>query len=360
VSSEKYTSEQEKGKWMRAAAITGVGHVEVLDQPVPSAQDDLVVVKVLAVPMCTESKQRKSGRISTALGHEAAGIVVDAGTSHRVAVGDRVVVMPNFACGKCALCLAGDHIYCQNQRDVLAETGQSFGTATYAEYLIKPDWLLVPVPDDVPLVHAALACCGLGPSFTAAQRTRVDALGAFVVSGCGPVGLGAVIQGVTRKARTIAIEAHPYRAQLALALGAERVIDPMTSNVPDEVRSLVPDGADAAIETSGAPTAASAVAQSLRVGGRMGIVSWGNDIALPPLPPLGIGVYGCWHWNHQRHTDEMFSIIRSASALLDTFITHIMPLEAVSEAMDLQDTGNCGKVILLPHGEFPNEGLKFT
>jgi threonine dehydrogenase-like Zn-dependent dehydrogenase len=331
----------------------------MLDQHVPSAHGDLVVVKVLAVPMCTEFKQRSSGRESNAIGHEAAGVVVDAGTSHRVSVGDRVVVMPNFACGKCSLCLAGDHIYCPNQRDVLAETGQSYGTATYAEYLIKPDWLLVPVPDDIPLIHAALACCGLGPSFTAAQRTRVNALGTLVVSGCGPVGLGAVIQGRVRDARTIAIESHPFRARLALALGAERVIDPTASTVPDEVRVSLPDGADSAIETSGAPTAASALAQSLRVKGRMGIVSWGNDITLPPLPPLGIAVYGCWHWNHQQHTDEMFSVIRAASPLLDTFITHVMPLEAVSDAMDLQDSGNCGKVILLPHGEIPDEGLTF-
>ena len=32
-------------------------------------------------------------------------------------------------------------------------------------------------------------------------------------------------------------------------------------------------------------------------------------------------------------------------------ITHVMPLEDVPGAMDLQDAGGCGKVRLLPHGE---------
>jgi L-iditol 2-dehydrogenase len=342
---------------MRAAAITGIGRVVVREQPQPSAEGDLVVVKVLAAPMCTEFKQRNSGRISDAIGHEAAGIVVDAGTSDRVAVGDRVVVMPNYACGDCPLCLAGDHIYCPNQRDVLVETGQHYGTATYAQYLLKPDWLLVPVPDDIPLVRAALACCGLGPTLTASDRTRVGALGYHVVSGCGPVGLGAVIHAKVRGASTIVIESQPYRARLALALGASWIINPTKANVPEEIRQLVSAGAHSAIETSGAPTAATALALSLRVHGRMGVVSWGNDVALPPLPPLGISVHGCWHWNHQRDAERMFDTIRLAGDLLDKFVTHIMPLEEVSSAMDLQDSGDCGKVLLLPNGEVESEGL---
>jgi L-iditol 2-dehydrogenase len=342
---------------MRAAAITRVGRVEVHDQPVPTAHRDLVVVKVLASPMCTEFKQRKEGRKSEALGHEAAGVVVDAGTSSRVSVGDRVVVMPNFACGKCALCLAGDHIYCPNQRDVLAETGQTSGKGTYAQYLIKPDWLLVPIPDDISMAHAALACCGLGPSLTASQRIRVDSMGTLVVSGCGPVGLGAIIHGKVRGALTIGIESHPYRAQLARELGADWIVDPTRSNVSADIHQSLVGGADFAIETSGAPTAAAALAESLKVHGRLGVVSWGNEITVPPLPPLGISIYGCWHWNHQRYTAEMFNIISLAGALLDKFVTHIMALEDVSAAMDLQDSGNCGKVILLPNGEVPEEGL---
>jgi L-iditol 2-dehydrogenase len=342
---------------MDAVAITGVGEVVLRDQPIPAAKGDLVVVKILAAPMCTEFKQRRAGEKADALGHEAAGIVVDAGSSTRVAVGDRVVVMPNFACGVCDLCLAGEHIYCPNQRAVLAETGQSFGTATYAQYVLKPDWLLVPVPDDISLLHASLTCCGLGPSLTATQRTHVGPFDSVLISGCGPVGLGAVVHANVRGARILAVESNPFRTELAKALGAELVIDPMTSDVPLKVRAATSRGVDAAIETSGAPTAARTLAKSLRVGGHMAVVSWGNAVDLPPLAPLGISVHGCWHWNHQRYAEEMWSTVRAAGVLLDVFITNVMPMSAVGKAMDLQDAGTCGKVILLPNGEAGHEGL---
>ena len=307
--------------------------------------------------MCTEFKARRAGDSADALGHEAAGVVVDAGSSTRVAAGDRVVVMPLYACGVCDLCLAGEHIYCPNQRDVLAETGQSFGTATYAQYILKPDWLLVPVPNDISLLHASLACCGLGPSLTATQRTHVEPLKSILISGCGPVGLGAVVHAKVRGARILAVESHLFRAGLAQALGAELVIDPMTSDVPLEVRAVMSRGVDAGVETSGAPTAARALAESIRVRGRMAVLSWGNDVNLPPLVPLGISVYACWHWNHQRYAEEMWSTIRAAGSLLDVFITNVMPMTAVAEAMDLQDAGACGKIILLPNGEVADEEL---
>jgi threonine dehydrogenase-like Zn-dependent dehydrogenase len=335
---------------MTTAAVTGPGRVEIRDQERPAAKGDLVVVQILVAPMCTENKQRRTGDPNETLGHEAAGVVVDAGTSQRVKNGDRVVVMPHYGCGACEFCLAGDYMYCRSQRDVLAETGQSYGTATYAQYILKQDWLLLPVPDDIPLTHAAFACCGLGPSFTAAERTRVDALTTLVVSGCGPVGLGAVVHGVTRGARVLAIESHPYRAALARKLGVEEVIDPRGGEVAARLHELTRGtGADVGIETSGAPRAAWALAESLRPRGRMGIIAWGNDVELPPLVPRGLDIYGCWHWDHRRYASRMWETIRKGGSLLDMMLTHIMPLEDVSAAMDLQDEGECGKVFLLPN-----------
>jgi len=339
---------------MRAAAITAPGRVEVVEQVRPHAAGDLVVVKVLVAPMCTEFKNRKAGVVSQSVGHEGAGVVVDAGTSHRVRVGDRVVVMPHYGCGFCIECTSGDHMHCQNQRDVLGETGQPHGTGGYAEYVLKPDWLLAPVPEDVSLKHAALTCCGLGPTFAALQRMHVGALDTLLVSGCGPVGLGAVIQGVVRGARVLAVETHPYRARLASELGAERVINPLTEDVAAVVHELTGGvGADAGVETSGAPTAARTLALSARRRGQLCFISW-NDIELPALVPLGLTLHGIWHWNHLTMAPAMWATVRKAGALLDAQVTHVVPLADVAAAMDLQDTGACGKVFLLPHG--PVEG----
>jgi threonine dehydrogenase-like Zn-dependent dehydrogenase len=278
-------------------------------------------------------------------------VVVDPGDSTRVAVGDRVVVMPQYGCGVCWLCTAGDHIHCPDQRDVLAETGSAYGTATYAQYVLKPDWLLLPVPDDIPLRHAALTCCGLGPTFTATSRTRTGALDTALVSGCGPVGLGAVVNAAVRGARVIALEINPFRAKLAETLGAEAIVDPTAPDAVDQIRALTRGrGVDVAIETSGAPVAARLVTEASRRLGRIAIVAWGNDVTFPPLVPLGVEIHGCWHWNHQRYAAGMWSVVRQAGVRLDAMVTHEFPLERVADAMDLQDGGDCGKVFLLPNG----------
>jgi L-iditol 2-dehydrogenase len=43
-------------------------------------------------------------------------------------------------------------------------------------------------------------------------------------------------------------------------------------------------------------------------------------------------------------------VIRRAGARLDTLITHRFALDRVQEAWELQLTGACGKVLLLPNG----------
>jgi threonine dehydrogenase-like Zn-dependent dehydrogenase len=178
----------------------------------------------------------------------------------------------------------------------------------------------------------------------------VNCLDTLLVSGCGPVGLGAIAQGVVRGARVLAVETHPYRAELARSLGAERVLNPLNEDVVISVRLEAQGrGVDAAIDTSGAPSAAATLARSLRARGRLSFVAWGNEITLPPVVPLGLDIYGCWHWNHQTMAPLMWETVRKASKSLDQMITHRFALDEVAAAMDVQDTGECGKIFLLPH-----------
>jgi L-iditol 2-dehydrogenase len=131
------------------------------------------------------------------------------------------------------------------------------------------------------------------------------------------------------------------------------VFDPTQEDVPEAVHALTGGrGADAGLETSGAPRGAHTLALTLRPRARMTVVAWTGDILLPPLVPIGLELSGVWHWNSLRDEDRMWTTVRKARSLLDVLVTHVMPLEDVSAAMDLQDAGECGKVLLLPHGEF--------
>lgn len=124
---------------MKVVCITGVRRCDLAQRPVPHAAGSLAVVKILAAPMCTEHRAYAAGQPTDCLGHEAAGEVVAVAQSGPVRVGDRVVVMPQYPCGTCFLCRRGDFIHCQHPRDVRAATGNVTGTATYAQYLVKPD-----------------------------------------------------------------------------------------------------------------------------------------------------------------------------------------------------------------------------
>ena len=241
---------------MNVVAITGERQSEIVQRPDPQPKGDVSVVKILAAPMCTEYKGYASGQLGDRLGHEAAGEVVAVDRQSKSKVGDRVVVMPLSGCGRCALCVSGDYIHCQQSIDVLAATGSEAGRATYAQYVLKPEWLLLPVPEDLSTIHAAMACCGLGPTFGAMQRMAVDSMDTVLITGMGPVGLGGVINGTLRHARVIVVESHPFRAKLARTLGAAAVIDPGDPQALQQIMDLTGGlGVDKALDCSGAAAA---------------------------------------------------------------------------------------------------------
>jgi L-iditol 2-dehydrogenase len=96
---------------VKQVAIVGDRRATLVEVPEPQPKDDWAVVKVHAAPMCAEYKAFVSGGKAERLGHEAAGEVAAIAQPGRVRVGDRVVVMPQYPCGKCPLCVAGDYIH---------------------------------------------------------------------------------------------------------------------------------------------------------------------------------------------------------------------------------------------------------
>ena len=334
---------------MKVVAITGKRACEIVERPEPRIKGDFVKVAIRSAPMCTEWHAYRDGGVGDSLGHEAAGEVVEVAQPGSVAVGNRVVVMPMHGCGKCSLCLSGEHIHCQDQVDPYKFCDSQTGRATYAQYCIKQDWLLVPIPEDMSYDHASMACCGLGPTFNAMQQMSVNALDTVLISGLGAVGLGAVVNALCRGARVIALESNEYRTLLAKALGVEAVIDPRDEHALDRVLELTDGrGADKSVETSSAETAPAFLVQATRRKGHVSSVGWGGPMMARDIVGKGLTVHGIWHWNHYRDAEAMFRTIRQSRAMLDRVITHVFRMRDVKKAWELQLTGNCGKIILHP------------
>ena len=102
---------------MKKAVIFGNQKAGTVDAPDPKPKEDWVVVKVHASAMCTEYKRFAAGRNVDIIGHEGAGEVSAVAQPGHVGVGDRVIILPGYPCGKCEFCLSGDYSYCENRVD---------------------------------------------------------------------------------------------------------------------------------------------------------------------------------------------------------------------------------------------------
>ncbi len=322
------------------------------------AKDNWVVIKVHVAPMCTEYKAFASGVGHYAIGHEAAGEVVEVAQPCRVKVGDRVVAMPMNACGQCALCLSGDYIHCHDGIDFAALHGRSDGIGTMAQYLLKQDWMLLPIPEGMSYEHAAMACCGLGPTFGAFQAMGVDRHDTVLITGLGPVGLGGVINARYRGARVIGVDSNAYRASLALELGTEAVVNPMDSGALQQILDLTSDGrgVDKAVDCSGAVAAHRLCIDAARRRGQVAFVGeCSDDTPLRISSDMirkGLTLVGSWHFN-LADTPRMMQLIGKVGGQLDKLITHRFPLADIQNAWETQLSGQCGKVILQPwEGEY--------
>lgn len=327
------------------------GDVSLRQVPTPQARDNWVVVKVHAAPMCTEYKTYKAGGSSEFLGHEAAGEVVDVAQPGRVKVGDRVVVMPTYPCGTCDLCVSGDFIHCEHGPDVQAFMGSREGTGTYTQYLVKQDFLLPKIPDGMSYERGSLACCALGPSFGAFSLMGVSAFDTVLITGLGPVGMGAVVNARFRNARVIAVESHPWRMERALTMGAEAVLDPRDPATLPRIKELTRGvGVDCALDCSGTVPAQRLCIDATRRKGKVAFVGECSDpleIRISPdMIRKGLTLIGSWHYNINLFPKILQVIERSP--LLDLLVSNVMPMREVKQAFDLQLTGESSKIILQP------------
>ena len=333
---------------MLVGAKLGKEKAGVVEKPDPAAKNEFVVVKIHVAPTCTEYHGFHGEGESSSLGHEAAGEVVEVAQPGKVEVGDRVVVMPHYPCGKCALCLSGEYIHCGNSCDMGELFGPGAATATYAQYVLKQDWLLLPIPDGMSYDHASMACCGLGPTFNAMKLMNVGPFDTVLITGMGPVGLGGVINARYRGARVIAVESQPYRAGLAKTLGAEAVVNPKDEDAVEQVMALTGGlGVDKSVDTSGSAAAKPFLISAARSKGHVSFVGWGGEVDAGTIIGKGLTVHGAWHYN-LGDSPAMMQLIADVGGQLDKLITHTFPMTDLQEAWELQCTGNCGKVLLHP------------
>jgi L-iditol 2-dehydrogenase len=337
---------------MKQAMVTGLRGASVTEVPEPIPKENWVKVKVLAAPLNTDTGDGGEEEEFGGRNHAAAGEVVEVAQPCRVRPGDRVVVQPGLACGRCEWCLSGHFIHCSNGVDFEAFTGSASGGVALAHYLLKPDWLLLPIPEDIPYELAVLAVGGVGPSFAACEAMAIGAFETVLVIGLGPVGLGGVVNAVFRGARVVAVESNPYRARLAQELGAEMVWNPAERDCLEAIREMTEGrGVDACLECSGTPEGQSLCGEAARIRGQIAFVgeSPSSSISLAisrHLRRKGLRLHGIWHYPIPAFP-RVLQVIRD-SPVIGKMITHLFSLDEIPKALETQAGGQCGQILVRP------------
>jgi threonine dehydrogenase-like Zn-dependent dehydrogenase len=341
---------------MKVVELTERRRCELRSKPLPRIRGSYVLLKIHVAPMCNEHHAyaafdfRDRNRPDS-LGHEAAGEVVEAGPGSRFRPGDRVVALSGYPCGRCDICGSGAYAHCPTPVNPLDECNSESGECCFAQYMIKADRLLLPIPDDMSYEHAAMACCGLGATFTALENMRVGSTDTLLVTGLGPVGLGAIINAVMRGTRVIAAGRSPARTELARRLGALAVIDPRDPDAVAQLRALTGGrGVDCAVECSAAPMYQRLALDAVARRGRVTFLGESGELPFHvdrDLIQKGVTLMGSLDL-YLEHATPMMRLIARASSLIDAFITHRLPLSRIAEGWELQLRGECGKIVLYP------------
>lgn len=336
---------------MKQATVSGERQVAFVDLPDPEPKADWALVKVNASALCTEYKAYLAGRKLPIMGHEGVGEVVAVAQPGPVEVGDRVVILPQYPCGKCALCMAGDYVYCEDNYDYKAFNGSLSGSGTFAHYTLKPAWLLPKIPDDMSYAQATMAIDGIGASFGGFQAINVNSLDTVLITGLGPVGLGAIANARYRNARVIGIEPAPWRAERAREMGAEAVLDPRDPDILDQIRALTDGrGVDCAVDCSGRVDAERLCIDATRRRGRVAFVGeCGDDLAIRVSPDMirkGLTIAGSWLYNRADYPKVM-QVIKE-SPLIGLLISHEMPMSQIQDAFEILAKGESAKIVVDP------------
>ncbi|GAA4978631.1 zinc-binding dehydrogenase [Kineococcus glutinatus] len=343
---------------MRAAYLPGGRRVDLreVDTPVPGPGQ--VLVRVRASTICgSDIRAIYREHLGTGAeayqgvvgGHEPAGEVVEVGPGCRErAVGDRVVVYHISGCGLCRECRRGYQISCTGSGRAGYGWQRDGG---HADFVLAEERDLLPLPDALTFVDGAIVACGGATAYEALRRAEVSGDDSVLVTGLGPVGqLVGLFARAHGSGLVVGTDPSPQRRRAALDLGAVHVaLDPGDAAGLGEVLG---EGADVAVDASGAGPAQLQALELTRRWGRTVLVGEGGRLSVDVSEVIihkQLTVHGSWVASTWRTADLLERLPRWG-VHPEVVVTHRFGLDEVARAYEVADSAAGGKVAVLPHG----------
>lgn len=344
-------------KTMQAIVKTHPGAgMELREMPIPEFGPRDVLIKVRATSICGtdlhilhwDAWAAERIKPPIIVGHEFCGDIVQVGKDvTQVKVGDFVSAESHIVDGTCDLCRTGNGHICRNTRIIGVDRDGCF-----AEYIAMPAENVWIDPPDMPAEIAALQE-NFGNAVHTALATPLVAR-KVLMTGCGPVGLMTILVARAAGARSIYVsDVSEYRLNLAKKLGVNLAVNVKTQDLRDIIlKETDGEGVDVLLEMSGAPSAIrdgfdllkkGGVAVLLGLPGKPLEFDLGNLVILKGITVHGIAGRRLWEtWYEAR------GLIRSGAVDLAPIVTHKFKLEEFVQAFAAMESGNSGKVVMIP------------
>jgi propanol-preferring alcohol dehydrogenase len=301
---------------MKAAIVTDFRKpLEIQDLAIPEPGHGEVLVRIDCTGLCHTDIHAAHGDWPVKPtppfipGHEGIGWIEKLGegvTARKI--GDRVAIAwLGYACGECRYCNDGRETLCIHQQN----SGYSIN-GTFAEYAVVAAAFATPVPDGIPSRDAAPLTCAGVTTYKAIKVAHVMPAETVAVFGVGGLGHLALQYARIAGAFVIAVDVEDHKLAMATELGADHVVNALTSDPVDAIQAL--GGADVAVALAASPASFDQAYRSLRRGGRLVCVALPAGDAAMNIPIFdtvlnGKTVYG--------------SIVGTRNDLADVYALHV-------------------------------------
>ena len=330
---------------MKAVVLNAINDLALTEvsRPIPTAGQSLV--KILACGICGTDRHIYKGEYPSAkpviLGHEFGGVIEEVGPGSKFKVGDLVSVDPNIICGECVDCKAKRTAFCPS----LTALGVNINGGL-AEYVLTPDTQIYPVRPDLNPLHLAfiepLACSIRGMDLALLKGGEKVA-----VVGGGVIGLLVIqLAKLAGASEIVLITRQKFRREVALKIGATKVIDPKVESV-----SEVLSGMDVTFECAGAVETFNQAQKITRRGGAiivLGLTAAGTKVEFNPFDLVVNEHRIQGSYLNPLTQSRAAELVGSGNLNLDVMISRVVDLTGVKAILDAEPAEGDIKYIVVP------------
>jgi L-iditol 2-dehydrogenase len=353
---KSYVNYLRQHSWLKMKAVMyySLEDIRIEDVAKPQVGFDEVLVEMKACGVCGSDLMDwyVRSRAPLVLGHEPAGVIVEAGKNVKgFNLGDRVFAHHHVADLTCYFCVNGDYTMCPQFGQTHLEPGG------FTEYFKVPALNLqtdtLKLPNTLSYEEATLiepvGCC-----IRAQNKVGIRRGDNVAIIGAGPNGIiHAMLARFSGANQIVVTDIVDYRLKMAKHFGADLVVNPQREDIVRRVEEVTENrGVDIVIVTAPNVEAVEDGVQILRRGGRL--------LLFAPTPPdqyarldphrlffSEITVIPSYSVSHIE-TRSALQLISSGRVKVKDLITHRFPLSRAADAFQTAARSKeCMKVVVL-------------